>query len=943
MRCSHDPRISHVCGLMFLFASTLLLPNKIFAHNPSPETQIETCAVPPLRQVSYQIEPSVTPGFRRSSALALGDLNQDGRLDFLTGTLDVSARFLNRGDSTFQILPNLDSYFQDAAAADFNQDGYADVALLNADIVNVNLGYNPTWPTVPVLTAMVVGRWATTIRAGDFNRDGKFDLAVVNTLSNAVSVLFGKGDGNFSLPVNFPVQQNPHSLVVNDFNGDGRLDLATVNEYSESVSILSGDGNGGFNVNHYPANSLPQEIVAGDFNRDGKPDLAVTNRGWHSISILQNDGSGGFAPVNRWDLPFVGGALTANDFNRDGYDDVAVAHYDEAAIRVFLGDGNGGYCSASQLTADLNACCSDTDVASADLNADGTPELILAKGQQVAVWWSGGAVSVNTPPTITPISVPPMAAGSGNLTTIVATVNDAETPAGNLQIALVSAPAGVTVNAVTNNNGTISASLTLECAVATVQTITLKVTDASGQSMAANVPLTITPNTVPTLGAYSDVTLGTGSATVTPNQRPGDNGMVIGLTATASAYSGTIGIDSQGVVTIANNGVAGKYQVVITATDNCFNFAQTTFFFTINNSTPPANCEAISFNAPLNYEAGSAPAAMAAGDLNGDGLPDFAIANQDGNNVSILLGTNEGGVRSFRNAASYPVGFTPRAVTMHDFNSDGKTDVAVVNRGSDTVTILTNNGDGTFRASGSYEAGNKPFSIAVGDFNRDSKPDLVIVNDGLGSVAILDGIGDGSFDAPRHFYPGPTPQPAVVGDFNQDGNTDFVVANYLTNDVTVMLGFGDGTFQAPRTYSSGVGWNPSALALGDVNNDGKVDLVVAKPGSNRVSVLYGTGTGAFGFYTAFIPGAQPESLTLADFDNNGKLDLAVGNYQDDTVIVFPGDGRGAYGLLPSLRLNVGSRPLSLLSGDFNGDGKLDLSLANNGATTVSVLVNGCGN
>jgi FG-GAP-like repeat len=942
MRCSPDPRISHVCALMFFFASTLVLPNKIFAHNSSPESQLEACAALSLRQVSYRIEPPVTPGFRRSPALALGDLNQDGRLDFLTGALDVSARFLNRGDSTFQILPNLDSFFQDAAIADFNQDGYADVALLNADVVNVNLGYNPTWPAVPVLTATVVGRWATTIRAGDFNRDGKFDLAVVNTLSNAISVLFGKGDGNFSLPVNFDVQENPHSLVVNDFNGDGRLDLATVNEYSETVSILSSDGNGGFTANHYPANSLPQEIVAGDFNRDGKPDLAVTNRGWHSISILQNDGSGGFTPVNRWDLPFVGGALTANDFNRDGYDDVAVAHYDESTVRLFFGDGNGGYCSVSQLDADLNACCSDTDVTSADLNADGAPELIFAKGQEVAVWWSGGSVSVNTPPTITPVSAPLMAGGSVNLTTVVATVNDAETPAGNLQVALVSAPAGITINALTNNNGTLNATFTLECALAIAQSITIRVTDPSGQSATTNIPLMITSNTIPTLGAYSDVTLGAGNTILTPSQKPTDNGTIIGLTATASAYSGVISIDSQGVVTIANNGVAGKYQVVISATDNCFNAALTSFFFTISNSAPPATCETISFIAPLNYEAGSAPAAMATGDLNGDGLPDFAVANRDGNNVSILLGTNDG-VRSFRNAANYTVGFAPRAVTIHDFNGDGRADVAVVNRGSDTVTILTNNGDGMFRASGNYEAGNKPFSIAVGDFNRDSNPDLVIVNDGLGSVAILDGIGDGSFGAPRHLYPGPTPQPAVVGDFNQDGNMDFVVANYITNDVTVMLGFGDGTFESPRAYNSGVGWNPSALALGDVNNDDKVDLVVAKPGSNRVAVLYGTGTGAFGFYTAFIPGAQPESLTLADFDNNGKLDLAVGNYQDNTVIVFPGDGRGAYGLLPSLRLNVGTRPLSLLSGDFNGDGKPDLSLANNGATTVSVLLNGCGN
>ncbi len=946
MRCSHDPRISHVCALVFLFGSALVLPNRIFAHNvnlpTSSDASEEVCTVPSLRQVNYRIEPQTTPGFRRSPALALGDLNQDGRPDFLTGMLDVSARFLNRGDGSFQVLPNLDSFFQDAAIADFNQDGYMDVAVLNGDIVSINLGYNPTWPAIPVLTSTVVGRWATTIRAGDFNRDGRFDLAVVNTLSNSISVLFGKGNGDFGLPVNFAVQENPHSLVINDFNGDGKLDLVTVNEYSETVSILSGDGSGGFSAQHYPANSLPQEVVAWDFNHDGKLDLAITNRGWHSISILQNDGNGSFARVNRWDLPFVGGALTANDFNHDGKEDLAVAHYEDRMVRLFLGDGSGGYCSASQLTADISACCSDTDLTSADLNADGTPELIFAKGQEVAVWLSNSAVNVNTSPTITPVSPPLIAGGSVNLTTTIARVNDAETPAGNLQVELVSAPAGLTISALTNNNGTINATFTIDCVMAIAQSISVKVTDPSGQSASTNVPLTIAPNTIPTLGAYADVTLGAGNTIVTPSQKPADNGTIVGLIVTASAYGGSVSIDSQGVVTLANNGVAGKYQVVVAAIDNCSNSALTSFFCTINSSPPPTNCDAIGFNAPLNYEAGSAPSAMATGDLNGDGLPDFAVANRDDNTVSILLGTNEGGVRSYRNVASYGVGYAPRAVAINDFNGDGNPDLAVVNRGSDTVTILTNIGTGAFQVRGSYEAGNKPFSITVGDFNRDNKPDLVIVNDGVGSVVILDGNGDGSFGASRHLYPGPTPQPAQVGDFNGDGKADLVVANYETNNVTVLLGFGDGTFENPRVYNSGVGWNPSALALGDVNNDGKVDLVVAKPGSNRVAVLYGTGTGAFGFYTAFIPGAQPESVALADFNNDGKLDLAVGNYQSNTITVFPGDGRGAYDTLLGVHLNVGARPLSLLTGDFNGDGKPDLSLANSGSTTVSVLLNGCG-
>lgn len=942
MRLSHDPRTSYVCALVFLFGIALDPPNRILARNSSPVFQSEACAAPALRQANYQIEAPSSPGLRRAPALVLGDLNKDGRPDFLSGMQDASAQFLNLGGGNFQVLSNPAWAYQDAAIADFDQDGYTDVAILRADIVTINLGYNPTWPAYPVLTSTRVGRYATTLRAGDFNRDGKFDLAVVNTLGNNISVLLGKGNGDFNLPINFAVQENPHALVVNDFNGDGRLDLATVNEYSETVSILLGNGAGGFSTNHYPANSLPHDVVVWDFNRDGKLDLAVTNRGWHSITVLQNDGSGNFSRVSRWDLPFVGGALTANDFNRDGKEDLAIAHYEDSVVRMFFGDGNGGFCSASQLNANLTTCCSDTDLASADLNADGTPELILAKGADVAVMLSSEAVSVNTSPTIAVSAAPVIAAGSINFTTTIATVNDAETAAGNLKVEAVTLPSGITLNNLTNNNGAINATFSIACtATHGAQSFTLKVSDPQGQSATANVSLTITPNTFPSLGAYADVTLGAGNTTVTPSRKPGDNGTITSLTAVAASYGGQVGVDAQGVVTIANNGVAGKYQVIVTAIDNCFNSSAVAFVFTISN-TPAPTCDAIGFRAPLHYEAGAGAAGLATGDVNGDGLPDFVVANRESHNLSVLLGTNEGGARSFRNAGSYAVGFGPRAVTIQDFNGDGKADVAVVNYNSDTVTILTNNGAGVFTVRGNFDAGNKPFSITTGDFNSDSKLDLVIVNAGLEAVGILDGRGDGSFGAPRYLYPGPMPQPAQVGDFNKDGKADLVVANYTTNEVTVLLGFGDGTFAPPRSYNSGTGWNPSPIALGDVNNDGNVDLIVGKTGFRHVVVMHGAGNGAFGFYTAFIAGMDPQSLALTDFNGDGKLDLAVGNYQDHTITVFPGDGRGAYDTLQGLYLNVGTRPLSLLSGDFNGDGKADLSVANSGSGTVSVLLNGCG-
>lgn len=944
MRRSHDPQASLMFALASLLSSSLIFANTFTKPTRSAGPQVETCTPPSFRPTEHIIEPkdpSVSePG---APALVTGDLDRDGRTDFIVASRVSSARFLNQGGGNFTVVPYFDSFFQDGVIADFDNDGYVDVAEVTADSVTVKLGYNPSWPAVPEVSSTLVGRYATALRAGDFNGDGKLDLAVVNSLSNNVALLLGKGNGNFEPPVTFPVQENPHALVVRDFNGDSKLDLATANEYSETVSLLLGDGNGSFSVTPIPAGALPQDLVAWDFNRDGKVDLALTNRGYNTVTVLQNDGAGNFSLAARWELTAIGTSITAGDFNRDGKEDLVVAHPFDGTLSVFLGNGSGGACSAAPLIVGAAGCCPITDLVTGDLNADGSPDLILARDKMVSVLLNTTAGGTNNPPTITPATIATLTAGSGAVTATLATVSDTETAAGSLKVELTSTPAGVTLSNLTNNNGTISAQVTVACATAAgTQAVGLKVTDAQGLSATANVQLSLAANPPPALGTYPAVTLGAGNTTVNPSRSPSDNGTITSLTAVAQNYGGAVAIDAQGVVTITNNGVAGTYQVTVTATDNCGVTATTSFAFTIDSAPPPTTCDTISLNAPQHIAAGSAPHGMATGDVNGDGLPDLVVANRYDTKVTLLLGTNEGGVRSFRNAASLEVGFDPRAVAIQDLNGDGKADLAVVNRSSDTVTILLGDGAGAFTAAGNYDAGNKPFSVAVGDFNSDGKPDLVVVNEGIGNLAILDGNGNGSFAAPRYFPAGAAPQPALVGDFNKDGKADVVVANFTTNQVTVLLGDGQGGFASVRSFDTGPGWNPAPLALGDMNNDGIADLLVGKTGFRQVAVMIGFANGAFGYYTAFLAGREPASVALADFDGDGKLDAAVSGYQDNSLAVFQGNGRGTYDSLKGLYVPVGAQPLALLQGDFNGDGKPDLALANSGSGTVSVVLNGCG-
>jgi hypothetical protein len=257
---------------------------------------------------------------------------------------------------------------------------------------------------------------------------------------------------------------------------------------------------------------------------------------------------------------------------------------------------------------------------------------------------------------------------------------------------------------------------------------------------------------------------------------------------------------------------------------------------------------------------------------------------------------------------------------------------------------------GQFSPAVNYPAGTNSFGIAVGDFNRDGIPDLAVANAGYaGTVSILLGNGDGTFRASREFDAGGSETTTVaVGDFNGDGKPDLVVANYAggggPSNVAVLSGNGDGTFMPAVVYTAGI--SPLFVAVADFNGDGNLDFVA---GSNAggpavgntgvVSVFLGKGDGTFAPAVNYPTGIVAASIAIADLNGDGRLDLAVANENSDSVSVLLGRGDGTF--QASVNYPAGPGPSSIASGDFNGDGKSDLVVANAGSTfgtTVSVLM-----
>ena len=341
------------------------------------------------------------------------------------------------------------------------------------------------------------------------------------------------------------------------------------------------------------------------------------------------------------------------------------------------------------------------------------------------------------------------------------------------------------------------------------------------------------------------------------------------------------------------------------------------------------------FQTQTTYAVGSNPVSVTVGDFNGDGRTDLAVANFVSNTVSILLGNGNGTFQTqAQTTYTVTVGSDPKSVAVGDFNGDGKLDLAVANAGSNTVSVLLGNGTGTFQAQTTYAVGVDPDSVAVGDFNGDGKTDLAVANWSSGSsgtVSILLGNGDGTFQAQTTSAVGGGPYPVAVGDFNGDGKVDMAVANTVSNTVSVLLGNGNGTFQTRVQYA--VGSDPISVAVGDFNGDGKTDLAVANAGSNSVSVLLGNGNGTFQTQVQYAVGSDPESVAVGDFNGDGKPDLAVANEEGTTVSILLGNGNGTF--QAQTTYTAGFEPGSVAVGDFNGDGKIDLVVTN---ADISILL-----
>lgn len=366
-----------------------------------------------------------------------------------------------------------------------------------------------------------------------------------------------------------------------------------------------------------------------------------------------------------------------------------------------------------------------------------------------------------------------------------------------------------------------------------------------------------------------------------------------------------------------------------------------------------APAAALSFAPPVHYDLGGRPADLATADLNGDDLPDIVASAGDA--LAVLLGRKLG---RFAPATRIPLEHRPGAIALTDFDRDGTTDVVTAS-GDGTVSVLLGDGSGAFVLKGTFPAGAPPRDVVVGDLTADGVPDVAAAGgDGL---SILAGDGDGGLLSPQHLSVGEGCRRIVGGDLNLDGTLDLAFTRNSWEEYSgfgVLLGDGAGGFSPLATYSTYL--EPGDLALCDLNGDRRQDLVTTDylEGDAEVSAFLGDGMGILisTCRTMFSRNLSASGLAVGDLNRDGRADVVstgrrpgyVTGTNGHSVTVPPGPPR-IYIMLSHRDDGVFLEPTSLLAGrlpgevivaDLNGDRRPDLATTDLKTRSLSVRMNG---
>ncbi|TAE79470.1 MAG: hypothetical protein EAY81_11205, partial [Bacteroidetes bacterium] len=778
--------------------------------------------------------------------------------------------------------------------SDLDGDGKPDLVIANSASNSVSVLRNTSSVgsiTVTSFAAKVdfaTGLGPSALAVGDLDGDGKPDLAATNqsASSNSVSIIRNTSTvgsitaTSFAAKIDFATGINPNSVAIGDLDGDGKHDLVVTNSSSNTLSVFRNLANGMINANSFASKvdfitaSSPRSVIIGDLDGDGKPELVIANGGTTSVSVFRNTATNGSIGASSFatNVNFITGtaprSVVIGDVDGDGKPDLIATNQVSNTVSILRNTSTNGIINSSSFAAkvDLPTGTSPFSVAIGDLDGDGKPDLVTANNgsNNISVLRN---TDVILPPTIT--SFTPLSAKPGDVVTITGT-NFNTTPANNI-VFLGATRATVTAATATNLTVTVPSG-------ATYAPITVLNTSTSlaAYSLANFNPIYSPAKTGITINDFAarvDFTTGVSSAlrsaAISDLDGDGQPDLVVTNPSlnTVSVYrntatNGSIGLGSFATkvdfttstnprsIAIGDLDGDGKLDLVVAN-------AGSNNVSVYRNTATNGSIDLGSFAAKVDFTTNSNPLSVTIGDLDGDGKAEVVTTNYFSSNVSIFRNTSTNGTIGFATKQDFSTGTNsqPSAAAIGDLDGDGKHDLAVTNYNSNTVSVFRNTstsgviGSNSFAAKQDFATDTKPILIKIGDLDGDSKPDLAVVNSGINSSSVSifhntttsGSISSSSFSVRQNFPTGTLPCSVAIGDLDGDNKPDLVTANFNSNTVSVFRNtstsgiIGSNSFATKQDFATGTA--TFSVAIGDLDGDGKPDLVTANGGSNNISVL----------------------------------------------------------------------------------------------------------
>ncbi|CAF4278766.1 unnamed protein product, partial [Adineta steineri] len=328
---------------------------------------------------------------------------------------------------------------------------------------------------------------------------------------------------------------------------------------------------------------------------------------------------------------------------------------------------------------------------------------------------------------------------------------------------------------------------------------------------------------------------------------------------------------------------------------------------------------------------------------NQDNQSDVVVSSSDTNNICIFIGNGNGSFAIPPTIHSTGIDSNPCGISIGDFNNDNQSDIVVVAYNTNNIIVfigyhMIQSQNPTTYSTG---IGSLPLQIVSGDFNNDAQLDVAVVNTGTNNLGIFMGCGNGSFEEQIIYSTGETSHPVALcmNDLNNDEHLDIVVANSNTQSLGIFYGYSNGTFSSMILYDTGNYSWPNDVIIDDLNNDNNYDIAYVDYGTNNLGIFLGYGNKTFANVMIYSTrdGSRPLSLVSGDFNKDNRIDIVVANYGTNDICIFHGFGNGIFILFEIYSTGDGSLPSMITIADLNNDSYLDIIVANFGTNNVGIF------